>query len=68
MPLKQDKQGRKDRVWNNIQTCGNKFTKCVFVNVDNVTSKQICVMRKALREIDAVMVMGKNVRQHSIFH
>lgn len=61
MPLVQDKQGRKDKVWGNVQSCCNKFTKCVFVNVDNVTSKQICVMRKALREIDAQMVMGKNV-------
>lgn len=61
MPLKQDKQGRKDRVWSNVQLCCDKFTKCVFVNVDNVTSKQICVMRKALRAVDAMMVMGKNV-------
>lgn len=46
-----------------MQTCANKFVKCIFVNVDNVTSKQICVMRKQLRGIDAVMVMGKNVRR-----
>jgi len=32
----------------------------MFVNVDNVTSKQICVMRKQFREIGAIMVMGKN--------
>ncbi len=65
MPLVQDKQARKDKVWSNVQTCCNKYTKCVFVNVDNVTSKQICVMRKALRDIDAQMVMGKNVSRHS---
>lgn len=65
MPTAQQKQARKDKVWSNIQTCSDKFSKCIFVNVDNVTSKQICVMRKALRAIDAVMVMGKNVR-HAI--
>lgn len=67
MPLKQDKQGRKDKVWGNIQKCANEFTKCVFVNVDNVTSKQICVMRKQLRAIDSVMVMGKNVSHNTTF-
>jgi len=60
MPKVTDKQARKDKVWANVQLACNKFTKCIFVNVDNVTSKQICVMRKALREIDALMVMGKN--------
>ena len=61
MPVKTDKQGRKDKVWANVQESCNKFTKCIFVNVDNVTSKQICIMRKALREVDSKMVMGKNV-------
>lgn len=56
-----DKKARKDRVWNNLVTAVNKYKKCVFVNCDNVTSKQICIMRKALRDIDAHMVMGKNV-------
>lgn len=40
--------------------CAEKYTKCLFVNVDNVTSKQICIMRKELRAKNAVMVMGKN--------
>ena len=44
-----------------MQKCCNTFQKCVFVNVDNVTSRQICVMRKELRAIGAQMVMGKNV-------
>lgn len=69
------KQVRKDKVWNTIQESLQKYTKVMFVNVDNVTSKQICIMRKALRAIDANMVMGKNVsicstlpptRQHAI--
>ena len=61
MPAKTDKQLRKEKVWNCVQECSQKFDKCLFVNVDNVTSKQICIMRKALRAMDSVMVMGKNV-------
>lgn len=60
MPVKRDPQARKDKVWANVQFCCNNFTKCIFVNVDNVTSKQICVMRKDLRSINAKMAMGKN--------
>ena len=65
MPVKKDSQATKDKVWASVQDSCNNFTKCIFVNVDNVTSKQICVMRKALRAIDARMVMGKNVSRHS---
>merc|ERR1712195_122874 len=60
MPGPSKKQERKDKVWENTQTCCAKYSKCMFVNVDNVTSKQICIMRKQFREIDAVMCMGKN--------
>jgi len=56
----QKNKDRKTTVWNNLVSAVNKYNKCLFVNVDNVTSKQICIMRKALREIDAQMVMGKN--------
>jgi len=51
---------RKEKVWEQTQECIQKYSKCMFVNVDNVTSKQICIMRKQLREINAVMCMGKN--------
>lgn len=30
------------------------------MNTDNVTSKQISVMRKQLRDIDALLICGKN--------
>lgn len=60
MPKQSAKDIRKERVWDTIQECIDEYDKCLFVNVDNVTSKQICIMRKALREIDAKMVMGKN--------
>jgi len=61
MPAKKtQKQLRKEKVWNCIQECSQKYQKVLFVNVDNVTSKQICIMRKALRALDSTMVMGKN--------
>jgi len=60
MPAKTDKQLRKEKVWDGVQSSVEKFEKCLFVNVDNVTSKQICVMRKALRAMNARMLMGKN--------
>ena len=65
MQTPQKNKDRKTTVWNNLVSAINKYNKCLFVNVDNVTSKQICIMRKALREIDAQMVMGKNV-SHSL--
>ena len=63
MPAKTGKQIRKEKVWDGIQSYVMKYDKVLFVNVDNVTSKQICVMRKALRAMDAHMIMGKNVSQ-----
>ncbi len=61
MPVKSNPQERKDKVWAACQSAVVKYSKCLFVNCDNVTSKQICIMRKALRAIDATMIMGKNV-------
>jgi len=58
--VKLDKRTRKSQQWSNLQEACLTYSKCLFVNVDNVTSKQICVMRKALRAINAKMIMGKN--------
>ena len=58
---KETKKQKKERRWNALQDACIKYSKCLFVEVDNVTSKQISVMRKELREIDAKMIMGKNV-------
>jgi len=60
MPQKTDKQLRKEKVWDGVRDAIETYSKCLFVNVDNVTSKQICIMRKALRDMDAKMLMGKN--------
>merc|ERR1712151_773318 len=58
MPQETKKQ-KKVRRWNDLQEAVIKYKKCLFVDVDNVTSKQISVMRKAMRELDAKMIMGK---------
>lgn len=60
MPAKSEKQLRKERVWEGVRSSVETYDKCLFVNVDNVTSKQICIMRKALRAMNAKMLMGKN--------
>ena len=58
---KETKKEKKERRWNALQEALCNYNKCLFVEVDNVTSKQISVMRKELRDIDAKMIMGKNV-------
>ena len=55
------KREKKQRRWNSLQDAVCKYNKCLFVDADNVTSKQISIMRKTMRSMDAVMIMGKNV-------
>ena len=57
---KRSKREMKEARWSEFQDALLTYTKCLFVEVDNVTSKQICLMRKQLRAIDAKMIMGKN--------
>ena len=57
---KRSKKEMKSARWGEFQEVCLKYTKCLFVEVNNVTSKQICVMRKQLRAIGAKMIMGKN--------
>jgi len=45
MPKRTKKQSKAAR-WSDFQEACCKFSKCLFVEVDNVTSKQISVMRK----------------------
>merc|ERR1712218_243984 len=54
------KKEMKSARWEEFQQACLEYKKVMFVEVDNVTSKQICVMRKQLRAIGAKMVMGKN--------
>ena len=58
---KSKKRMAKERRWESLQDACYNFSKCLFVEVDNVTSKQISIMRKELRKMDAKMIMGKNV-------
>lgn len=57
---KRTKKEMKSARWEDFQEACLKYNKVMFVDVDNVTSKQICVMRKMLRALDAKMIMGKN--------
>jgi len=60
MPIKKSGKDAKERRWEDLQDALCTYSKCLFVDVDNVTSKQISIMRKSLRDIDAKMIMGKN--------
>jgi len=53
-------KARKDQLWEECQDACSTYSKMMFVNTDNVTSKQICVMRKSMRAINALMICGKN--------
>merc|ERR1711990_1411333 len=53
-------KARKDQLWDECQEACSSYSKAMFVNTDNVTSKQICIMRRAMRAIGAKLVCGKN--------
>ena len=58
---KSEKRLSKEAKWRRIQQVAFKYKNVLFIDADNVSSKQICQLRAKLRKIDAVMVMGKNV-------
>jgi large subunit ribosomal protein LP0 len=53
-------KARKNELWAELQDAVSKYEKCLFVNTDNVTSKQISLMRKSFRSLDCVLICGKN--------
>lgn len=57
---KSEKQIKKDKRWRRVQEIAFKYNNVLFVDVDNVSSNQICQIRAKLRPLDAQMVMGKN--------
>ena len=59
---KSEKRIKKENYWKKLWQLTDEYKKAVMVDVDNVSSKQITKIRHKLREIDAVMLMGKNVR------
>lgn len=57
---KSDKRLSKESQWRRIQQVVFKYKNVLFIDADNVSSKQICQLRAKLRGIGAEMVMGKN--------
>ena len=62
MPIKKKSERRikKENYWDRLQEVAQKYKNCLFINSDNVSSLQICRLRRRLRLIDAYMIMGKN--------
>jgi hypothetical protein len=58
---KSDKRIKKENYWKRLQLVANKYNNVLFIDVNNVSSNQISKLRVRLREIDAYMIMGKNV-------
>lgn len=57
---KSENRLKKEDRWAKIIEACKKYKNVMFINADNVSSKQILTIRAKLREIDAVMIMGKN--------
>ena len=58
---KSEKRIKKEAYWTRLQHVVAEYRNVCFVEVDNVSSKQICLIRAKLRAIGAYMIMGKNV-------
>jgi ribosomal protein L10 len=58
---KSEKRIKKENYWKKLWQLTDEYKKAVMVDVDNVSSKQITKIRHRLKEIGAVMLMGKNV-------
>ena len=58
---KSEKRIKKEAYWDRLQMAANKYKNVMFIDADNVSSKQIANLRQKLRQIDAYMIMGKNV-------
>lgn len=59
--VKSDKRIKKEKYWARLQHIAATYKNACFVDANNVSSKQICMIRAKLRAIGAVMIMGKNV-------
>ena len=64
---KSAKRIKKEDYWVRLQDVALKYNNVMFVDADNVSSKQIGNIRRELRKIGAYMIMGKNVSNHSVF-
>lgn len=61
------KRIKKEDYWVRLQDVARKYNNVMFVDADNVSSKQIGNIRRELRKIGAYMIMGKNVSNYSVF-
>ena len=59
---KSEKRVKKEDYWVKLQELSEKYSKAIMVDVDNVSSKQINLIRLKLGPLNAKMIMGKNVR------
>lgn len=59
--VKSEKKIKKEKYWSRLQHIVANHKNCCFVDANNVSSKQICLIRAKLRAVNAVMIMGKNV-------
>jgi large subunit ribosomal protein LP0 len=57
---KSEKRIKKEGYWKKLWGITDRYKKAVLVDCDNVSSKQINAIRIKLRDVDAVMIMGKN--------
>lgn len=63
---KSEKRLKKEAYWKKLQDFSTKFEKALAVDCDNVSSRQINLIRYDIRQLGAEMIMGKNVRSLSI--
>ena len=63
---KSEKRIKKEDYWVRLQEVAAKYKNVMFVDANNVSSKQIGNIRRELRKIGAYMIMGKNVSNHSV--
>merc|ERR1711990_231945 len=57
---KSEKRLKKEDYWARLQEVAAKYKNVMFIDANNVSSKQIGSIRRELRKIDAYMIMGKN--------
>jgi large subunit ribosomal protein LP0 len=57
---KSEKRIKKEDYWVRLQKVAAKYNNVMFVDANNVSSKQIANIRRELRKINAYMIMGKN--------
>merc|ERR1711907_346645 len=57
---KSEKRLKKEDYWCRLQEVVGKYKNVMFVDANNVSSKQIGNIRRELRKIGAYMIMGKN--------